>query len=179
MDDKWRHENDATLALISRGDTPAFDRVFKAYYKPLVLFANSIVKDVAVAEDIVQAFFCKMWEERASLARVTHGKSYLYRAIRNCCHNYRRHQQVIASLPPPEESRDDGILHALIEEEVYLTLLRQVEALPSACRQVMLLKLQGLDNTSIARECHVAEDTVRSQYRHGKNLLRKRLLDHL
>jgi RNA polymerase sigma-70 factor (ECF subfamily) len=176
MDDNGRHEDDAPLARVSKGNIPAFDKLFKTYYKPLVLFANTILKDPDVAEDIVQAFFCKIWEERATLDRVTSASAYFYRAVKNYCHNHRRHQQIIAALPPPEEQHDAGILRLLIEEEAYTLLLRQVDALPPACRQVILLKLQGMDTTAISHACHVSEDTVRSHYRHGKTLLRARLL---
>jgi RNA polymerase sigma-70 factor (ECF subfamily) len=171
-----KHANQATLALISQGDEAAFASIFKEYYKPLVLFANAIVKDSAAAEDLVQAFFCKLWEERESLTGISRCKSYFYQAIKNCCQNYLRHQRIIATLPPVEEVQEEGILKTIMEEEVYVELIRQVERLPSKCREIMLLKLQGMDTTEIAAICHVTEETVRSQYRHGKTLLKKQLL---
>jgi RNA polymerase sigma-70 factor (ECF subfamily) len=175
MKNSPRDVHHETLVLISEGDTSAFSLIFKMYYRPLVLFANAIVKDSDVAEDLVQAFFCKLWEERESLARVTCCKGYFYQAIRNGCQNYCRHQRVVARLPPPEEGQEKSILQAITEEEVYLELIRQVERLPGKCREVMLLKLQGMDTLDIATACRVTEETVRSHYRHGKDLLRKQL----
>lgn len=40
-----------------RGAEALFDR----YYRPLVLFTNDIVNDLADAEDIVQEQFIKFW----------------------------------------------------------------------------------------------------------------------
>ncbi|MDR0765439.1 MAG: sigma-70 family RNA polymerase sigma factor [Odoribacteraceae bacterium] len=169
------HAEKDELALISTGDMSVFTSTFKKYYRPLVLFANAIVKDVDVAEDLVQAFFCKLWEERSSLARVTCCKSYLYQSIKNCCQNYLRHQRVVAALLPPGEVLDETILQTIMEEEMYVELIRQIDLLPPKCREVMLLKLQEMDNSMIATTCHVTEETVRSQYRRGKALLRKQL----
>ena len=169
------HEYHVSLPLVSQGDRQAFTAIFKKYYKPLVLFAAARVKDDDAAEDIVQAFFCKLWEERASLARVTHCKSYLYQSIHNCCQNYVRHRRIVAALPPPDEVLDDNLLQAIIEEELYTELMRQVDLLPPKCREVMLLKLQDMDVSTIAATCHISEETVRSQYRHGKTLLKKQL----
>ncbi|MDR2414854.1 MAG: sigma-70 family RNA polymerase sigma factor [Odoribacteraceae bacterium] len=164
------------LTGVSNGDVEEFTTLFKRYYKPLVLFANTIVKDDDVAEDLVQAFFCKLWEERGSLARVTRGKSYLYQSVKNCSYNYLRHQRVVASLVPPDEAFDEDILQTIAEEEIYAELIRQVDLLPPKCREVMLLKLQEVDVPTIAATCQITEETVRSQYRHGKTLLKKQLL---
>ena len=169
------HEDQVALSLIGQGDMLAFTTTFKRYYKPLVLFANSIVRDGDAAEDIVQAFFCKLWEERETLARVTRCKSYLYQSIKNCCQNYTRHRRVVATLLPPEETLDTNLLQSIIEEELYVELMRQVDRLPARCREIMLLKLQDMDTSMIAKTCRVSEETVRSQYRRGKTLLKEQL----
>jgi RNA polymerase sigma-70 factor (ECF subfamily) len=176
MDNERLHVDYAALALISKGNISAFTSIFRKYYKPLVLFAHAIVRDRDVAEDLVQALFCKLWEERASLARVTYFQGYLYRSVKNCCQNYCRHRQLVATLPIPSEVQDEEILSTIIEEEVYLELIRQIDRLPSRCREIILLKLRGMDTPAIASTCRVTEETVRSQYRRGKNLLRKALL---
>lgn len=172
--DKSLKPDHTSMLLLSQGDTTVFTRIFTAFYKPLVLFAFSSVREKEAAEDIVQAFFCRLWEERQTLSGIKHPKSYFYQAVRNACLNYIRHRKVVSELPLAEEE-DATILQTLVEEEIYLELIREIERLPSKCKQIMLLKLKGMDNTAIAAEQNISEETVRSQYRHGKDLLRKRL----
>ena len=77
--DKVEQTDNYLLQLIRQGDCMSFTTLFKKYYKVLVLFAHSFVKDKDVAEDLVQSFFCKLWEDRLTMAKITNCKNYLHR----------------------------------------------------------------------------------------------------
>ena len=37
--------------------------LFDRYYRPLVLYAGSLIDDDTMAEDLVQEFFVRLWED--------------------------------------------------------------------------------------------------------------------
>ena len=52
------------LVELSRGSDGAFRELFDTYYKDLVLFAGTYIRDLAACEDIVQQQFVNLWEKR-------------------------------------------------------------------------------------------------------------------
>jgi len=75
--------NDAEqLTRLHAGDTAVFDALMLEQFNPLVRFAASIVRDHAVAEDVVQDVFANVWAQRETL-HTTSLTAYLYRAVRN------------------------------------------------------------------------------------------------
>ena len=67
------------LASMRKDKTIGIQRLFDRYYRPLVLFADEFLKDRSAAEDLVQDFFVKLWEDDY-LLKVTASTlgSYLY-----------------------------------------------------------------------------------------------------
>lgn len=51
------------LASMRKDKTIGIQRLFDRYYRPLVLFADEFLKDRSAAEDLVQDFFVKLWED--------------------------------------------------------------------------------------------------------------------
>ena len=72
------------LAFMRKDKTIGIQHLFDRYYRPLVLFADEFLKDSSAAEDLVQDFFVKLWEDDY-LLKVAEGAlgSYLYSAVRN------------------------------------------------------------------------------------------------
>ncbi len=163
------------LKQISEGNQAAFTTLFKRYYKPLVLFAYSFVRNQNVAEDLVQNFFGKLWEKQEYSENISYCKSYFYTSIKNYCQNYIRDQKIITDIPVPEESTESNILNLIMEEEIYNKLTQAIQQLPEKCKKILLMKLQGIENTEIASQLNITEETVRSQIRRGKNILKTRL----
>ncbi|MDZ7691323.1 MAG: sigma factor [Balneolaceae bacterium] len=79
---------------IKKGDEEAFEELFNKYYEPLVRFVWGYVKSEAVAEEIVQELFLKVWRVSTTLTIQSSIKSYLYSAGRNMSLNYVKHQGI-------------------------------------------------------------------------------------
>ena len=60
-----------------------FRQLFQGLYKPLTQYAYSLVQDHAIAEDIVQDVFVRIWEKHAAVIESPQARPYLYRAVRN------------------------------------------------------------------------------------------------
>ena len=75
---KWLETGNA------RGMTALFDR----YYRPLVLFADQLLHDIAWAEDVVQEQFVKFWEGELFVGLSSKALStYLFTITKNACCN--------------------------------------------------------------------------------------------
>lgn len=160
------------LQLISQGDNIAYTTIFRKYYKALVIFAHTFLKNKETAEDLVQNFFCKIWEERINLSKIENCRSYFYISIHHTCLNYLRDNKIITGNPLPEKPAEENMLDILMEEEIYRILIENIRQLPGKCKDILLMKINGMGNTEIAAQMNITEETVRSQIRRGKNLLK-------
>ena len=64
---------------IREGKQDRFQEFFYAYYDQLCDYAFTILRDTDEAEDLVQSFFLKLWENREQLNITQAVKSDLYR----------------------------------------------------------------------------------------------------
>ena len=150
----------SVIQRLSQGDREAYTAVFREYYAPLVVYSSRIVKEREIAEDIVQEFFCYLWKQRRQLAEMHSFTTYLYRSIHNRLLNYLRDRRGIP-IEDQDMLKEDDFVGRMMEEEVY--------------RDIFILKLDGADNRDIARQLDITEETVRSQLRRGKEILRRKL----
>jgi RNA polymerase sigma-70 factor (family 1) len=78
-----KHEEDQLLLSIAVGDEPAFSRIY-CHYQPMVYpYVLKLVKVPALAEDVVQDIFVKIWEVRQQLPRVKYFPAFLFSIARN------------------------------------------------------------------------------------------------
>ena len=56
-----RSEDADILKCLENGDTGGMTVLFDRYYRPLVLFADTFLQDLAWAEDVVQETFIKAY----------------------------------------------------------------------------------------------------------------------
>ncbi len=171
MTESW----ETILKSVSKGDKTAYNSLFREFYGPLVLYACHFVEDRDVAEDIVQGFFCYLWENRVELKTVQSFKTYFYTSVRNRSLNYLRDKHVV-SIEGFEIRKEEDFLMEIMEQEIYRELYVAIRKLPDKCQQIFLLKLAGKDNNEIAQEMNISEDTVRSQLRRGREILQKQLI---
>ena len=59
-----------------------FQKLYRKYYKALMLYALKMTHDEVTAEDIVQNAFLKLWEKRMDMENEAMVRSFLYLSIR-------------------------------------------------------------------------------------------------
>lgn len=153
-----------------------FDHIFISYHASLCGFANGLVHDVHIAEDLVSDVFMKVWERKHTMSLVIDYRPYLYQSVRNCCYTYLKQAKRFnfqEDVPFEIANEEDlEIVHIEITRQVMVAL----EQLPSQCSKV--IKMAYLDNLStseIASQLGITESTVYNQKAKGKSLLRKLL----
>lgn len=167
------------LGRLRDGDAAAFDTVFRTWYAPLVRLAEGMLRERAVAEEIVQDVLFELWRRRAMLAADGSPEAYLFRSTRNRSLNHLRHArvqqrgepQVIGALGHPHGADAD-----LVEAEIDVALREAVADLPPRCREVFeLSRVRGLRYVEIAETLGISVKTVEAQMGKALRTLRERL----
>ena len=83
-DDKYRKMSDSELtAAVRDSDDRAFNAIFLRWYPQVANFLTSMVKDRALAEDLAQGVFMKVWIYRENLNPSKSLKNWLLVLARN------------------------------------------------------------------------------------------------
>ncbi|PKB17608.1 RNA polymerase sigma factor [Flavobacterium sp. 5] len=170
------NENDKLIESLKNGDEKAYTYLIDTYHHKLCVYANSLVKNIYSAEDIVQNVFIKVWEQRTRLKSDHAIKSFLYKLVYNEFIDLYRKNQSLFSL---EKSYYDA-LNSIVQEddsESFQRLLNvvnnEIQNLPTKCKEVFILsKKEGLTNIEIAEHLDVSIKTVEAQITKAFSILR-------
>jgi RNA polymerase sigma-70 factor (ECF subfamily) len=164
-------------------DETAFETLFKTHYNALHAYAQVILKDEDVAEEIVQGMFLKFWEKRASL-NIQSIKAYLYKCVYNDSLNYIKQEKT-------KSKYQDFTLHTMNTEhepaslKVELSELQQhlreaLNHLPEQCRTIFQMsRFEELKYREIADHLGLSIKTVENQMGKALRILRLKLADFL
>lgn len=173
-----------TIRLLQERDEHAFERVFKAFYKPLFAYACVMLKDDSEAEEIVQRVFFNIWNKSERLTIESSVKAYLYRAVHNESLNYLKHQKVRTAYrvyyqarPSERQERADD---RLVAGELREQLRQAMDELPPQCRTIFQMSRFGqLKYKEIAAELGLSVKTVENQMGKALRILRLKLSEFL
>lgn len=154
--------------------------LFKQLYLRLCDFANHLLKDGELAEDIVQDAFATYIERRENLSKDTNAiKSFLYTSIKNSCLNKIRHNKVVERYNknnPFEIYSDAKILERIVDAEIIAEIHNAINKLPKGCALIIRSGyLMGLSNGEIADLMNISINTVKSQKKRGLELMKLHL----
>lgn len=166
-------------------DREAFEKVFRAYYKPLYHFAFGYVGPES-AEDVVQTVFLKIWDKKKCWDPPGTLKQYLFAAVRNESLNLLRRQQVEMDAEDTvtrifEELKRSSYAEEGPEAEKLRKAIQQgISRLPPRCRQIFILhRRSGLTYSEISTVLGITFSTVSTQMGRALKYLQKHLSDFL
>jgi RNA polymerase sigma-70 factor (ECF subfamily) len=147
---------------IQQADTNAFRLLYDGFHHDLYKFAQNVVKSQALAEDIVQDTFIKVWDKRAQLAPELSIKSYLFTICRNLCLDT---LQKAATQEPLRSEIIDNYEATIEDNDLDLQnealLHRAIASLPAQRRLVFeKAKFENLSYDQIAAELGISKGTV-------------------
>lgn len=165
-------------------DDKAFEQLFKAHYKALHAYAATILKDLDLAEEVVQQMFLRFWEKRELLAISTSIKAYLYKCIYNDSLNYLKHESVkkkYQDFTKVSANSFAEVASAKAElSELQLHLREALNDLPEQCRTIFQLsRFEELKYREIADQLGLSIKTVENQMGKALRILRLKLVDFL
>jgi RNA polymerase sigma-70 factor (ECF subfamily) len=171
------------LERLRSGDTTAFDAIFRTWYGPLVGTAERMLRDRAVAEELVQDVMLELWRKRETLAPDGSAQAYLFQATRNRVLNHLRHLKIEQRSEPEIRGESSSAPHAdaeVTQEELSVAVQDAVRSLPDRCREVFeLSRVHGLKYTEIATQLGISVKTVEAQMGKALRTLRERLANWL
>ncbi len=153
------------------------EQLFKKLYPRLCDFANYMLKDMELAEDMAQDAFIVYLEQQEKISDNFNAvKSFLYATVKNACLNKIRHHNVIDlynKKNPLDIYTDPKLLEGIIHAEIIGEIHEKINALPKGCAMVIRYGyLEGLSNSKIAETMNISINTVKSQKKRGLDLLK-------
>lgn len=145
-------------------DVAGFESFYRESYAGLVKFATTFVRDSAVAQDVVQESFARLWQRRSSIGPAESMRAYLYKSVRNRALNAVRDQN-LRSVRQSEYAVDVEQSVAASDEvdakHLNVKLQAWIEMLPNRQREALLLsRFEGLSHAEIADVMGVSPRTV-------------------
>lgn len=167
-----------------RGDKTAFELLFKYYYPGLVVFASNIVVSTEEAEEIVQDFFVRLWENKHALKTDNPLKNYLFTSVKNRSLNFLKKAEVKKNVVD-DLKRQMGTEMRYHPDIYTATELQQqlknaFKKLPPRTAEVFTLsRFKGFSNDEIAESLGISKRTVETQVSSALKILRKELQNYL
>lgn len=169
-------------------DIEEFRQIFSDYYLSLVLYASKFLKDINVAEDIVQEALIVFWQENEKLRNKNLVKPYLYKSVRNRALNLKKKEKKLTSLEElfdqfNDESRiseQPDVFHTISFKDLQKDLEKAISELPEQ-RQIIfrMSRFQNLKHKEIAEELKISPKTVETQIYRSLSFLRDKLKPYL
>jgi RNA polymerase sigma-70 factor (ECF subfamily) len=170
------------MKKIQSGDAKAFEMLFHQYYGHLCLFATKILNNDAAAEEVVQEFFVKIWEKKEQLSIETSVKNYLFRAVKNQCLNYIKHNFVKENYIKTKENENQleiDFEENYVEVDLAQKIKESIDSLPEKRREIFRLsREEGLKYREIAQKLNISIKTVEAQMGLAIKNLREKLKDY-
>jgi RNA polymerase sigma-70 factor (ECF subfamily) len=175
------------MALLSRQEQQAFAALFERYCNLVFSVSMHIVRDSALAEDLVQEVFLRLWR-RPDRYQAERGRflPWLLSVVRHRAideqrsRGRRQSHEDLASDPAatlPARSSGDPMLAALVSES-QATVREALRALPDEQRRTIeLAYFGGLTQREIAEKLDQPLGTVKTRIRLGMLKLRAALVD--
>jgi RNA polymerase sigma-70 factor (ECF subfamily) len=183
--------SDAEIMLrVREGDDSGFEYLIQKYHRPMIHFMFRMVHNQAVAEELAQEVFLRVYRSRQSYRAEAKFTTWLYRIATNLGVNHARDtkyeraaQNVYLDQPDPETGTTPDVadLTASVEQELVkderMRAIRQhVLALPERQRTAVLMhKYQGLDYKQIGEVLKLSESATKSLLFRAYQTLRERL----
>lgn len=174
-----------TTKAFLQGDVRAYETTYKSLFKPLFIYAITMLKDHAQAEEIVQNVFLKLWEKKETIEIQTSLKAYLYKAVHNHSLNAIKHekvkQQYESHLSYSMKNKQTDTTETNVSFKQLEGRLRQaLSELPEQCRTVFQMsRFEDLKYKEIAERLSISPKTVENHMGKALKLLRGKMADYL
>ena len=184
---------DAAIMLrVAAGDEEAFNYLVQKFHRPMIHFLFRMVRNQAVAEEMAQEVFLRVYRSRESYRAEAKFTTWLYRIATNLAVNHARDtkhersaQAVYLDAPDPEtgatpDVADDepSVEQRLMRDERMAAIRKHVMDLPERQRMAVLMhKYQGMDYRQIGEVLKLSESATKSLLFRAYQTLRDKLKD--
>jgi RNA polymerase sigma-70 factor, ECF subfamily len=187
----WSQLSDAEIMLqVAVGDEAGFSLLVEKYRRQMVHYMYRMVHNQAVAEELAQEVFLRVYRARASYRAEAKFSTWLYRIATNLGVNHARDtrhergaQAVYLDQPDPETGISPDVADStpsveqnMLREARFAAIRKHVMALPERQRTAVLMhKYQDLDYKQIGAVLKLSESATKSLLFRAYQTLRERL----
>ncbi|HET7103889.1 MAG TPA: sigma-70 family RNA polymerase sigma factor [Terracidiphilus sp.] len=188
------HEtSDAAIMLrVAAGDESGFNYLIEKHHRAVMHFLFRMVHNQAVAEELTQEVFLRVYRSRESYRAEAKFTTWMYRIATNLAVNHARDtrheraaQNIYLDSPDPEtgttpDVADDEptVEQRILRDERMAAIRTHVMALPERQRMAVLMhKYQGMDYRQIGEVLKLSESATKSLLFRAYQTLRDRLKD--
>ncbi len=174
----FTHMEDSDIMLaLSAGDMAGFDHLIAKYRKPIIHFMYRMVHNQAVAEELAQEVFLRVYRSRETYRAEARFSTWLYRIATNLGVNYardNRHERTASTVyldeadaetgtTPDVADASPGAESNMLRRERLNAIRQQVLALPERQRSAVLMhKYEGMDYRQIGDVLKLSESATKS-----------------
>jgi len=187
----WRSMTDAEIMVrVGAGDDVGFNFLIEKYRKPIINFMYRMVHNQAVAEELAQEVFLRVYRSRQTYRAEAKFTTWLYRIATNLGVNHARdtkHERSAQTIYLDQPDAETGttpdvadtrpmVEEELLKDERMKAIRKHVMALPERQRTAVLMhKYQGLDYKEIGAVLHLSESATKSLLFRAYQTLREKL----
>jgi RNA polymerase sigma-70 factor, ECF subfamily len=187
--------DDAAIMLALRdGNMAGFDFLIQKYRKPIIHFMYRMVHNQAVAEELAQEVFLRVYRSRETYRAEARFSTWLYRIATNLGVNHARdtrHERAASTVYLDETDSETGTTPDvadttpgaetnLLRRERLNAIRQHVLALPERQRMAVLMhKYDGMDYKQIGDVLKLSESATKSLLFRAYQTLREKLKDFI
>ncbi len=161
------------------GDDNGLVEIIDEYHEGLSLYLNSIVKNICLAEEIMQDTFVKLAIKKPKFNGKCQFKTWLYKIAKNCAFDHLRKKSKYADYSIDEEfqmSDETDIENQYIKEEQKIELHNMIKQLyPEHAQVLYLMYFEGFDVPEIASIIGKSKRQVSDLIYHAKLSLKLKM----
>lgn len=156
-----------------------WQEVFVYYYSALCSYADRLIHDPIVAEDLVQDVLLYVWNCNRKFIQQEELTNYLYRATYNRAMMLLRHEKCklkhFSRLMEEQGPGFDEAYTETVREELLRQLYLCIDELPAEQRKVIRMSVEGLTVNEIAEKLNISVNTVKTHKKRSFKYLRGKM----
>jgi len=182
----------AVMLRVAAGDEAGYNHLVGKYHRAMISFLFRMVHNQAVAEELAQEVFLRVYRSRESYRAEAKFTTWLYRIATNLAVNHARDtkhersaQTVYLDAPDEESGTTPDVADAtptveqtMLRDERMAAIRAHVMELPERQRMAVLMhKYQGMDYKQIGEVLKLSESATKSLLFRAYQTLREKLKD--
>jgi len=183
-------EDSAIMLELRAGNMAGFDYLLQKYRKPIINFMYRMVHNQAVAEELAQEVFLRVYRSRETYRAEARFSTWLYRIATNLGVNHARdtrHERSASTVYLDEPDSETGstpdvadsaplVEASMLRRERMNAIRQHVLALPERQRTAVLMhKYEGMDYKQIGDVLKLSESATKSLLFRAYQTLREKL----
>ena len=181
--------DEALMLQLQAGDLRSFDTLVKRWEKPLLNYCYRMVNDIALAEDLRQEVFLRIYRSAKKYRATAQFSTWMYRIATNLCldtlvkQKYRKEIPMTSYLESESEGLDERLIDpsdapdaAVVKKETERHVRSALVRLPEDQRVVVIMRhYNGMKFREIAEILECPISTVKSRMAAGMTRLSQML----